>query len=115
VLSIDDWQEAVAPSIRNAKVVDIDIAASPPDGVVVGVPVAADGEPPAELPLDRDSMRAAGFTGEIGQTLALPRRDGVTVRWSASGIPRASASPACGTRRRRWHAPPPRLTTSPSS
>jgi leucyl aminopeptidase len=79
VLSIDDWQGAVAPSIRKANAVDIQIVTSPPDGVVIGLPVAADGEVPAELSLDRQSVRAAGFDGEIGQTLALPRREGAAV------------------------------------
>jgi leucyl aminopeptidase len=79
VLSIDDWQAAVAPTIGTARAVDIQVAASPPDGVVIGIPVAADGELPSELSLDRESLRQAGFTGDIGETLALPRRGGARI------------------------------------
>lgn len=35
----------------------------------LAVPVAVDGEPPAELGLDADRLAAAGFTGAAGQTL----------------------------------------------
>jgi hypothetical protein len=72
VLSIDDWQGAVTPSIGTAKALDIQVATAPPNGVVVGIPVAADGELPAGLSLDRRSLRQAGFEGKIGETLALP-------------------------------------------
>lgn len=45
----------------------------------VGVPVAVDGDVPSTLGLGRNVMRAAGFTGNVGQTLIVPRSDGPTL------------------------------------
>ena len=42
----------------------------------LAVPVAAGAEPAAELGADLAGLRSAGFTGERGQTLVLPRTDG---------------------------------------
>ncbi|MFF0267611.1 leucyl aminopeptidase family protein [Kribbella sp. NPDC004536] len=46
------------------------------EAAAIAVPVAADNEPPDELGTDLAGLKSAGFTGERGQTLVLPRADG---------------------------------------
>src|SRR5262245_27829072 len=65
------------PSVDPSAGVTVRVAESVPPGAgAVGVPVASDGEVPAQLGLDRDALAGAGFAGEVGQTWLLPRSDG---------------------------------------
>lgn len=66
------------PSL-DAEAVELGIAVELPDGVeAIGLAVAPDGDVPAALGLDRDALKRAGFTGEVGQTLVIPRQDAPT-------------------------------------
>jgi len=68
------------PSIRRFSGVTIDVAASVPSGAdCVGIPVGADGEIPATLGLDRETLTRSGFDGAVGQTLILPRQNEPTL------------------------------------
>jgi leucyl aminopeptidase len=68
------------PSIQRSVEMTIDVAPSVPTGVsCVGVPVGVDGAVPSQLGLDRATLVASGFDGQVGQTLVLPRPDGPTI------------------------------------
>ncbi len=64
------------PQIR-AKV---SVAATPPASVAaVGIPVSAKGEAPKQLGFSLNRLKEAGFTGELGSALTVPRSDGPTL------------------------------------
>jgi len=53
------------------------VSASPAASVTaVGIPVFAAGEVPKPVGLSRERLRAAGFTGELGATLTVPKANG---------------------------------------
>jgi leucyl aminopeptidase len=53
------------------------VSATPAASVTaVGIPVLAAGEVPTALGLSRERLRAAGFTAELGSTLAIPGAEG---------------------------------------
>src|SRR5262245_35143998 len=65
------------PSLDTAARVEVSVARSPAAGVTaVGVTITTTGASPADLGFDRQRLTAAGFTGRLGSTLALPRGDG---------------------------------------
>lgn len=49
------------------------------DAEAVGYPVGLEGEVPVELGVGRDALAHVDFEGKVGQTVVMPRRDGVTV------------------------------------
>ncbi|KQT96627.1 leucyl aminopeptidase [Sanguibacter sp. Leaf3] len=49
------------------------------DAEAVGYPVGLEGEVPVELGVGRDALAHVDFEGRVGQTVVMPRRDGVTV------------------------------------
>src|SRR5262245_1212194 len=66
-----------APSVD--EVTQTKISASktiPKDAGGIGIPVGADGDVSKDLGLDRAALKAAGFTGQIGQSLIIPRAGG---------------------------------------
>ena len=46
---------------------------APSDAEALGIPVTTDGDVPAAIGVDRELLLESGFTGALGQTLALPR------------------------------------------
>jgi leucyl aminopeptidase len=67
----------LTPSRKLSAEVTVDVADSiPPSATAISVPVRVDGEVPALLDLDRATLAAAGFTGEAGQSLLIPRSSG---------------------------------------
>jgi leucyl aminopeptidase len=67
----------VVPSIRRATVVTtVPLDTQVPHVEAVAVPVAADGEVPADLRCDRRALMRAGFSARVGQALAMPFSDG---------------------------------------
>jgi leucyl aminopeptidase len=61
------------PSIKRSASVTVGVAKSVPTGDnCVGVPVGVDGTVPRELDLDRATLAALGFEGNVGQTLLVP-------------------------------------------
>jgi leucyl aminopeptidase len=71
-------------------------AAVPDEAAAVGVPVAAAGDVPAELGIDRDRLGGAGFTGAAGVTLVVPSPGGPTP--VAVGIGHGTELDAAGLR-----------------
>ena len=68
-----------APSRDAADTTKVGVATSVPKGASgVAVTVGVEGAVPPELGVGRDGLRAAGFEGKAGQTLAIPR-DGATL------------------------------------
>ena len=65
------------PSLRAPTSVTVSTKASP-DAPVIGYLVAADGEIPDRVGFDRAALEAAGFEGEVSQTILLPAADGPT-------------------------------------
>jgi leucyl aminopeptidase len=55
------------------------IASIPPDAEALGILIAADGQVPGELGLERAALAALGFDAKISQTLVLPRCEGPTL------------------------------------
>jgi leucyl aminopeptidase len=67
----------VVPSIRRtAAVTVVPTDAELPPVEAVAVPVTTDGDVPAELGCDRAALSRSGFSGRVGQALALPFGDG---------------------------------------
>jgi leucyl aminopeptidase len=65
------------PSLAREGQRTITAASSPPkSATVVGYLVGADGQVPGEVGLARRRLTAAGFAGEVGQTLVVPSADG---------------------------------------
>jgi leucyl aminopeptidase len=75
------------PSLEQSKAVSISVGTRPPEGYVLGVVVAQDGDSPGELELDRESLTAAGFEGKTGQTIVVPRVGGQPVILIGIGSP----------------------------
>ncbi len=68
------------PSVARAGDVVVSVSRSVPAAAdAVGVPVGTKGPVPRQLGLDRASLTAAGFDGNVGQTLAVPRKGGGAV------------------------------------
>ncbi len=68
------------PTPSTERNVTVDVARTVPRRAdAVGVAVGTEGAVPRAVGLDRATLKAAGFEGKLGQTLALPRRDGPTV------------------------------------
>ena len=62
------------PSRLRSALLSIGVASeAPSDAEALGIPVATDGDVPAPIGVDRELLLESGFTGAIGQTLALPR------------------------------------------
>src|SRR3954451_12781840 len=67
----------VTPSLKHSGDVIVDVATSlPSDATAVSVPVRVDGPVPDLLGLDRATLATAGFSGEAGQSLLIPRSPG---------------------------------------
>src|SRR5262249_22119367 len=67
----------LTPSRTHSAEVTVDVADSmPPRATPSSVPVRVAGEVPALLGLDRATLAAAGFTGQAGQSLLIPRSSG---------------------------------------
>ena len=67
------------PSIQRTAAVTISVSTAVPTGAGYGVPVGVDGAMPSQLGLNRATLVALGFDGQVGQTLVLPRTDGPPV------------------------------------
>ena len=82
----------IAPSTASA--VEVLVAAETPPGIeAVAVPVSSDGDVPEALGLDRDALTRAGFSGALGQALALPVASG-PVRVALGIGPEGALTPA---------------------
>lgn len=65
-----------APTLEISATTKVTVAPSiPDDAQSVAVPIGVDEDVPGELGLDREALAAAGFDGEPGQTLVIPRAD----------------------------------------
>jgi leucyl aminopeptidase len=74
-VAVADFQPA--PSVDEITATRIDVAKTvPATAGAVGIPVGVDGAVPKELGLDRATLAAAGFEGELGQSLIIPRLGG---------------------------------------
>jgi leucyl aminopeptidase len=62
------------PSIAQLESVSIRVVSTRPEDVVLGLPLGPDGEPPSDLEFDWPALKAAGFEGNDGQTLVVPRQ-----------------------------------------
>ena len=68
------------PSIKRFSRVTFAVSESiPTDTDCIGIPVGTDGEIPAPLRLDRETLARSGFDGAVGQTLVLPRQNEPTL------------------------------------
>ena len=68
-----------APSIPFSSVPDVAVARGVPrSATLVGVAVGESGAVPRSLGVSRRDLERLGFSGRIGQTLVVPRRDGVS-------------------------------------
>src|SRR5210317_2281645 len=66
-----------APSIPFSSVPEIDVARGVPRAAtIVGVAVGTSGSMPRSVGLGRRELERLGFSGRVGQTLVVPRRDG---------------------------------------
>ena len=66
-----------APSLAKPPTTKLEAAATVPvDAGALGIPVATEGDVPGPLGLDRAALRAAGFDGNVGQALVVPRAEG---------------------------------------
>jgi leucyl aminopeptidase len=64
------------PSRARSTGLSIEVAAAaPPDAEAIGIPVGGTGAVPAGVGVARELLLESGFTGAVGQTLALPRGD----------------------------------------
>jgi len=85
------------PSRARSAASTIDVAASAPDDTqAIGIPVATGGDVPPAIGVDRALLLESGFTGALGQTLALPR--GARPVVIAVGIGEPGALDATGLR-----------------
>ncbi|NLF04073.1 MAG: leucyl aminopeptidase [Actinomycetales bacterium] len=68
------------PSEAAVRAVSVEVVEAPQgDATVLGILVDKSGDVPAGVGLSRESLKRAGFSGNTGQTLTLPRQDGSTV------------------------------------
>ena len=89
------------PSLEKPAATKVAIAqAIPKNADSVGIPVAADGDVPKELGLDRAALNAAGFEGKVGQTLVVPRAGADADRGRRRQEERARHDQAARRRRR---------------
>ena len=66
-----------APSIPFSSVPEIDVARGVPRAAtIVGVAVGTSGSVPRSVGLGRRELERLGFSGRVGQTLVVPRKDG---------------------------------------
>lgn len=72
------WMTLVAPSIDASQALTIDVVSTPPPDHAIGVAVTPGGDLPTDIDADWPALRAAGFTGDIGETFAVPRRGAPT-------------------------------------
>jgi leucyl aminopeptidase len=78
------------PSVERMAETEIGAApAAPSSATSIGVPVAADGDPPSDIGVARPRLVAAGFDGAVGSTLALASADGPTLVAVGIGDPDA--------------------------
>jgi len=85
------------PSRIRSALLTIDVAAAPPPGTeALGVPVAAGGDVPPIIGVDRARLLESGFSGALGQTLVLPHEDRPVV--VAVGIGEPGSIDAAGLR-----------------
>ena len=85
------------PSRARSAALTIDVAPSAADDTqAIGIPVATAGDVPAAIGVDRALLLESGFTGALGQTLALPR--GARPVVVAVGIGEPGALDAAGLR-----------------
>jgi len=77
------------PSVRRSKAVVVTVATRPPENAILGVPVAQDGDIPAVVGLDRDTLEKAGFEGKTGQSMVIPRADAAPLVLIGIGEPAA--------------------------
>jgi len=69
-----------APSLDRLADVDVTVSRTVPPGTgAVGVPVGTKGTVPRSLGLDRATLAAVGFEGQLGQTLVVPRTGGTVM------------------------------------
>jgi leucyl aminopeptidase len=65
-----------APSLAKPPTTKLEAATTVPvDAGALGIPVATGGDVPEPLGLDRAALRAAGFDGNVGQALVVPRAE----------------------------------------
>ncbi len=67
------------PSIPRSAALSVAVAAAAPDRAATAVLVAIDAEAPASLGVGTAALRAAGFTGAVGQALVVPGSPGPAV------------------------------------
>ena len=85
------------PSRARSASLAIDVApTAPADAEAIGIPVATAGDIPPAIGVDRALLLESGFTGAVGQTLALPR--GVRPVVVAVGVGEPGALDAAGLR-----------------
>jgi leucyl aminopeptidase len=66
-----------APSVDEVNATRIAVSKTvPKDAGGIGIPVGTDGDVPKDLGLDRATLTQAGFAGQIGQSLIIPRAGG---------------------------------------
>ncbi|MBV9355301.1 MAG: leucyl aminopeptidase [Chloroflexi bacterium] len=83
------YQVNLIPSLDAASATTISVSPSPPGGATaLAVPVVASGAIPSKLGLERSALAGAGFQGNPGQVLVLPRDGGPTL--AAVGLGDAS-------------------------
>ena len=74
-VAVADFQPA--PSVDEVSATKINVSKTvPATAGAVGIPVGVDGAVPKELGFDRATLAAAGFEGEMGQSLVIPRAGG---------------------------------------
>jgi leucyl aminopeptidase len=82
------YQVNLTPSLDAASATTISVSSSvPADATAVALPVGVGGAVPSELGLDRSALAGAGFEGNAGQVLVLPREDGPTLLAVGLGDP----------------------------
>ena len=63
-----------APSVDEVNATKIGVSKTVPrDAGGIRIPVGVDGDVPKDLGLDRAALKAAGFAGQLGQSLIIPR------------------------------------------
>jgi leucyl aminopeptidase len=80
----------LTPSITASRGVVIDVAKTIPSrSTAIGIPVGENGPVPKGIAVDRTKLKAAGFEGKVGQTLAIPQPDGPVVVAVGIGSPKS--------------------------
>ena len=76
-----------APSIAQTGSITIHVGTEPGSSSAIGVPVAAGGHLPDDLGLDWPSLSAAGFDGDLGQTMVVAKAGAPTTVLVGTGQP----------------------------